>query len=139
MQQITIHTDGASRGNPGKAAIAYTINIDGKEVIEHAETIGETTNNQAEYKALLAATKKLHEQDISNSQLDFFADSELMVKQINKEYRVKNAELQPVYDELCRQITALLERGNSLTFSAVRREHNKRADQLANLALDGKY
>ena len=136
MPNITLHTDGACRGNPGAASIAYR--IDGlPEVIEHAEKIGDTTNNQAEYRAMVAALTALGELGPTNSSINCFADSELMIKQINGEYRVKDELLRPHFLAI-KQLIGILEiAGNELSFTAVRREQNKRADELANLALDG--
>lgn len=136
MAEITIHTDGASRGNPGAAAIAYHIN-GLPEKIEHAETIGNTTNNQAEYQAMLAALTALGELKLKDSIVECFADSELMIKQINGDYRVKDALLRPHFMAIKKHIETLERAGNEILFTAVRRAENKRADELANLALDG--
>ena len=131
---LTIYTDGASRGNPGDAAFAYVISRDGQQPIEEADCLGQMTNNQAEYTALLRALEhalKLgtHHRVIVNS------DSELLVKQMNGEYRVKNEELRGLYKQAC----ALRDRFEGpVTIRHVRREQNKRADQLCNEALDGK-
>jgi ribonuclease HI len=130
---LTIHTDGASRGNPGAAAYAYVIASEGRDPIEEAGCLGEMTNNQAEYTALVKALEhalRLGPQHrvIVNS------DSELMVKQLRGEYRVKNEELRPLYEQARR----LRDRFQQpVTFRHVRREHNRRADELCNEALDG--
>lgn len=137
MADIVIHTDGASRGNPGAAAIAYVINRAGEKLIKHAETIGTTTNNQAEYQALLAALAKLAELTPSASMIECFSDSELMVKQLNGEYKMKNAELRPHFAAIQTLAEQLRRANNKLTFIAVRRHENKLADQLCNQALDG--
>jgi len=133
---ITIHTDGASRGNPGAAAIAYV--IEGlPERIEQARTIGTTTNNQAEYQALLAALTKLADMGPTSQDIECIADSELMIKQLRGEYRVKDELLRPHYQAILTLVRQLEVDGNTFSFTAVRRAQNKRADQLANLALDG--
>jgi ribonuclease HI len=129
---VTIHIDGASRGNPGPAAFAYTIAGPGGEVVEHAEVLDPTTNNVAEYTALLRALAAAAERGYGT--LHIFSDSELMVKQVNGLYRVKNEQLKPLYEQACRLIDGF----GSVTLRHVRREQNKRADELCNLALDGK-
>ena len=136
--EITVNTDGASRGNPGKSAIAYVIKGISDEVIEFAKVIGETTNNQAEYQALIAALEKILEENVKNSNIVFNLDSELVVKQIEGLYKVKNAQLKPVYDDATSLIKNIEHNGNLTSFVAIRRENNKRPDELANLALDGK-
>ncbi len=135
MTKYVIHTDGASRGNPGDAAIAYVINQD-NNLTEYCQRIGETTNNIAEYQAMQAALEKLIEMSVEHSQLDFFSDSELMVKQLLGEYRVKDAKLRPLYDSIQSMLTKLQSDGNHYTLNAIRRQYNKRADELANHALD---
>jgi ribonuclease HI len=130
---LTIHTDGASRGNPGAAAFAYIIAQDGQATIEEAGCLGEMTNNQAEYTALVRALE--HALQLGREhRLLIHSDSELMVKQMNGEYRVKNEELRSIYEQarsLVRRFTA------RVTFRHVRRGLNIRADQLCNEALDG--
>lgn len=135
MTQYTVHTDGASRGNPGPAAIAYVINNQ-ETVTEYSKRIGVTTNNQAEYQALLAALDKLVELSIESAEIEFFADSELMIKQLLGEYKVKNIELKPVFEAVKERLNLLEQQGNTYKLNAIRREYNKRADELANWALD---
>ena len=131
---LTIHTDGASRGNPGEAAFAYVISRDGQPPIEEADCLGQMTNNQAEYTALVRALQHALELE-PHHRLIVHSDSELMVKQMNGEYRVKNEDLRDLYEEAC----ALRKRfAGPVTIRHVRREQNKRADQLCNEALDGK-
>lgn len=136
MQEIIIHTDGASRGNPGNAAIAYVIEGLTPEDIEHGEKIGITTNNQAEYQALVAALEFVAEQNPQNAEINCFADSELMVKQLNGEYRVKDPLLKPHFDRIISAAHSLEHKGNTVTFTAVKRSENARADKLGNIALD---
>jgi ribonuclease HI len=133
---VMIHTDGAARGNPGAAAIAYIIEGLPDGPIEFAQTIGKATNNQAEYQALLEALKKLATLQPTSLMVKCLADSELMVKQLNGEYRVKNAELRPHFAAIQQLVSSLKQGGNTIIFSAVRRIHNQRADQLCNQALD---
>src|SRR6266566_7182269 len=99
--ELIIHTDGASRGNPGAAAFAYVIYRDGEPDIEEAGCLGEMTNNQAEYTALVRALEHALELG-SENRVIVHSDSELMVKQLNGEYRVKNEELRPLYEEAVR-------------------------------------
>jgi ribonuclease HI len=130
---LTIHTDGASRGNPGAAAYAYVIARDGLPPIEEADCLGEMTNNQAEYTALVRALEHALELGAHHSVL-IHSDSELMVKQMRGEYRVKNEELRDLYEEA----TALARRFTGpVTLRHVRRSQNRRADELCNEALDG--
>ena len=130
MSTATIHVDGAARGNPGPSAIAYVIARPQLAPLEFADTIGTATNNVAEYSALVAALSRAAEMGLK--EIDVFSDSELMVKQMAGEYRVKHPDLQPLYQEA----TALRKRFAKMTLSHVRREHNKRADELGNIALD---
>ena len=130
---LTIHTDGASRSNPGEAAYAYTIARDGQPIIEEAGRLGRITNNQAEYAALVRALEHALRLGAHNRLL-IHSDSELMVKQMRGEYKVKNEDLRDLYQqarELVRQYSG------PITFKHVRREHNRRADELCNEALDG--
>lgn len=133
---ITVHTDGASRGNPGAAAIAFVISglPDGK--VEYREAIGTYSNNQAEYRAMTAVLEKLIELEVKESNISVLSDSELMVKQINGEYRVKDANLRPLFEQVLDSCEKLKSNGNQLQFTAIRRELNKEADSLANIALD---
>jgi ribonuclease HI len=132
--QLKIHTDGASRGNPGPAAFAFVIARDGQPPIEQAGRLDDTTNNQAEYTALVRALE--HALTLGAGQrVTLHSDSELIVKQMNGQYRVKDAGLKPLYEEadrLRRRFT------HPVKFVHVRREANTRADELCNMALDGR-
>lgn len=128
----TIFTDGASRGNPGAAAWAFVLTRPGAEVVEVAAKLGTTTNNVAEYTALVRALE--HAGRLGIRRIDLFSDSELLVKQMNGEYAVKSVELRDLYDEAQR-----LRRGfDGVRIAHVRRAQNKRADELCNAALDGR-
>jgi ribonuclease HI len=127
-----INIDGAARGNPGPAAFAFVITHDGEPVLEEAGRLGITTNNVAEYKALIRALERAA--TLGGDRLVVRSDSELLVKQMNGEYKVKNAALKELYD----QAQALRAKFTALTLQHVRREQNRRADQLCNDALDGK-
>ncbi|HVC19544.1 MAG TPA: ribonuclease HI family protein [Vicinamibacterales bacterium] len=127
----TIYIDGGSRGNPGPAAFGVRIEDgDGALVAELRESLGIATNNVAEYRGLLAALTWAVSH--GHRQVRVRSDSELLVKQMRGEYRVKNAGLQPLHQQ-ARSLVARLER---VTFEHVPRSRNKEADRLANLAMD---
>jgi ribonuclease HI len=128
---ITAYIDGGSRGNPGPAGYGVRFeSADGQLIEELHESVGIATNNVAEYRGLLAAlTWAL---DRGHRTVHVRSDSELLVKQMRGEYRVKNAGLQPLYEEARR----LVGRIGHVTFEHVRRERNRHADRLANLAMD---
>lgn len=135
--EITVHTDGACRGNPGKASVAFTITGIGEKPIEYAQPIGVTTNNQAEYQAMHAAVNELAEHQLHNNDIQFFSDSELMIRQLTGVYKVKDGLLRPIFSEIMAGLEKLRADGNEISLTAVRREENQRADELANMALDG--
>jgi ribonuclease HI len=134
---ITIHTDGACRGNPGAASIAYVITGLEEQPIEYAKPIGTTTNNQAEYQAMRAAVERLAEVNPSGESIEIYSDSELMIRQLTGVYRVKDPLIRPWYEEITGMLSSMKAQGNTFELTAIRREHNKRADELANMALDG--
>jgi ribonuclease HI len=126
-----LSTDGGARGNPGPAAFAYVLETeDGTVLAAHGETIGVATNNVAEYRALVAGLEKAAE--VGVDELVVVSDSELLVKQMRGEYRVKNEALRGLSDEAGR----LARKVGRVTYTAVRREHNELADRLVNEALD---
>jgi ribonuclease HI len=128
---ITAYIDGGSRGNPGPAGYGVQIvDDDGMVVEELHESVGVATNNVAEYRGLLAALAWAIDRGVRA--LHIRSDSELLVKQLRGEYRVKNPNLQPLYRDAC----ALVGRIGRVTFEHVRREFNKEADRLANQAMD---
>jgi len=131
MSKIIIHSDGGARGNPGPAGIGAVLNAeDGIVLAEISKYLGETTNNQAEYKALIAGLEKAKE--LKAEEVDCYLDSELVVKQLNHEYKVKNADLATLF----LQVHNLSLSFKKITFIHVRREYNKEADRLANEAMD---
>jgi ribonuclease HI len=131
---LHIHTDGASRGNPGKAAYAYVIELPDGDPIEEADCLGTMTNNQAEYTALVRALEHALELG-ARHRIMVQSDSELLVKQMRGEYQVKNEDLR----ELFQQAQALRQKfDGTVTFQHVRRQANSRADALCNEVLDGK-
>ncbi|MBA3428564.1 MAG: ribonuclease HI family protein [Actinobacteria bacterium] len=125
-------TDGGARGNPGPAAYGYVLEgDDGTVLAAHGEAMGVATNNVAEYSALIAGLEKALELAVGD--LEVVSDSELMVKQMRGEYKVKNAALR----ELSLRAGQLAREVGSVRYTAVRREHNELADRLVNEALDG--
>lgn len=132
IKRVVIFTDGASRGNPGPAAIGATIKDKrGKLIAFISQRIGRATNNQAEYKAVIAALE--HAITLGADQVEIHSDSELVVRQINGEYRVKKATLKPLYQ----QVKQLQSQLKSFTITHIPRQQNIEADNLANKALNG--
>jgi ribonuclease H / adenosylcobalamin/alpha-ribazole phosphatase len=126
-----LSTDGGSRGNPGPAAYGYVLELDDGTVLDaRGETIGVATNNVAEYRGLLAGLASALERGVE--ELDVVSDSELLVKQMRGEYKVKNETLRELVDEA----ESLARRLGRVRYTAVRREHNELADRLVNEALD---
>ena len=126
-----LSTDGGARGNPGPAAYGYVLEAeDGTVLAAHGEAIGRATNNVAEYRALLAGLEKAIELGVDD--LEVVSDSELVVKQMRGEYKVKNEALRELNDAAA----SLAGRLRSVRYTAVRREHNELADRLVNEALD---
>ncbi|RJO62040.1 reverse transcriptase-like protein [candidate division WS5 bacterium] len=165
MNKITIYTDGGARNNPGPAGIGVVLYDENKKIIEtYKEYIGEATNNQAEYKALIKglelaekyidSRRSLSAKEIPASagmtkeggndpatlklrgaskgvEINCFLDSELVVKQLNKEYKVKDPGIKELYNQVLD-----LAMFKNISFSHVRREQNKLADKLVNEAID---
>jgi ribonuclease HI len=126
-----LFTDGGARGNPGPAAAAYVLEADDGHVLAaHGEAIGVATNNVAEYRALVAGLAKAVE--VGVDELEVVSDSELLVKQMNGEYRVKS----PALVELSLEAAQLARRLGRVRYRAVRRIENELADRLVNEALD---
>jgi ribonuclease HI len=131
MNRIVLHTDGASRGNPGDAGIGVVItDPEGNILSEIADYIGVATNNVAEYTALV---RGLHEAvRLGATEVVIATDSELMARQISGVYKVKSANLKPVFEEAITLLRAFA----NVSISHVMREFNKRADELANEGID---
>lgn len=126
-----IFSDGGARGNPGPAGIGAVIyGEDGSIIAKVSKYLGVSTNNQAEYKALIAALQKAKELKLLN--LDCYLDSELVVKQLKREYKVKNKDLAPLFLEIHNLSIAF----KSINYYHIPREENKVADKLANEAMD---
>jgi ribonuclease HI len=129
--KATLYTDGGSRGNPGPAASAFVLEAEDGTVLDaRGDTIGVATNNVAEYRALLAGLERAVE--VGVDELEVVSDSELLVKQMRGEYKVKNAALRELSLEAARLARAI----GKVSYRAVRREHNELADRLVNEALD---
>ncbi len=139
MKKIIIYTDGASRGNPGKAAMGVVFCNEKREVIKkYSEYLSDkATNNEAEYNAVIFALKKFKllfgKQLAKNTDVEIRSDSELLVKQLNGEYKILNDKIQPLFLE----IWNLRFDFKSIKFKSLGRDKNKEADRLANEALDG--
>lgn len=144
-----IFTDGGARGNPGPAGIGIQVKVraDGadKIIYEQASAIGEATNNEAEYKAFLAALEwlrdhcqmKLQKQNLLPiEKAEFYLDSKLVVEQIKKNWKLKSPALKILAEEAWILIEELEEMELALEFKHVRRENNQGADELVNRALD---
>jgi ribonuclease HI len=126
-----LFTDGGARGNPGPAASAYVLEAEDGTVLDaRGATIGVATNNVAEYRALVDGLRRAVE--VGVDELEVVSDSELVVRQMRGEYRVKNEALRALFLEA----TSLAGRVGSVRYTAVRREGNELADRLVNEALD---
>ena len=131
MKNFTLHTDGGSRGNPGPAGIGGVISdSNGEFLVEFKKYIGVATNNIAEYMALIEGLRLAIDNEIKA--LDCYLDSELIVKQLNGQYKVKDSNMKLLFAK----VTELLSNFDSVKFEHVRRENNKEADRLVNEALD---
>ncbi len=131
MVTAKLWTDGGARGNPGPAAYGYVLEAENGTVLAaHGEAIGEATNNVAEYRALVAGLEKAVE--LAVDEVEVVSDSELLVKQMRGEYKVKNEALL----ELSLAAARLAREIGRVRYTAVRREHNELADRLVNEALD---
>ena len=130
-KKFIIYTDGGARNNPGPAGIGAVLMDENKNIVaEISEYIGLGTNNQAEYKALLAAIRKARE--LKAEEVEFYLDSELVVKQMKREYRVKDKELAQLFLKIYNISLGF----KKISFTHVPRELNKEADKLVNEAID---
>jgi ribonuclease HI len=127
--KAVVYTDGGARGNPGPAAIGVVLHLEGKESVHIGEAIGDATNNIAEYRALLHALREAKSRGVT--ELECRLDSELVVKQLNREYKVRERHLAPLFV----QVWNLAQGFRSIRFVAVPRSENREADHLVNKAL----
>jgi ribonuclease HI len=131
--KLVVNVDGGSRGNPGPAAIAAVVqDPDGGVLEEAAERIGTATNNVAEYKALLLGIERAAA--IGATEVELVGDSELIVRQVEGKYKVKDATMRELHAEVSKALSAF----EGWSIRHVRREHNSEADRLVNEALDGR-
>ena len=131
VTRLVVNVDGGSRGNPGPAAIAAVASEPGGTILaERSEAIGRATNNVAEYRAMLLGIELARE--LGASEVELIGDSQLIVRQVRGEYKVKDANLKPLRE----QVVGALEDFESWTIRDVRRERNEEADRLVNEALD---
>jgi len=128
--KANLHTDGGARGNPGPSAIGFVLEIPGQAAIAVGECIGKATNNQAEYKALIRGLTKAVKEGVQ--EIVCYLDSELVVRQLKGEYKVRDADLKKLFDK----VKGLVNKFSAVEFSHIRREKNKQADKLVNKALD---
>jgi ribonuclease HI len=132
MEKLVVNVDGGARGNPGPAAVGVVVQAPGGEVLEErGERIGRATNNVAEYRALLLGIERAAE--LGAGKLELVGDSELVVRQVKGEYKVKDATLRELHAEVKRALRVF----ESWSIRHVRREQNAEADRLVNRALDG--
>lgn len=130
-KKLIIYTDGGARNNPGPAGIGAMLMDENRKVVaEISDYIGLGTNNQAEYKALLAAIRKA--QELKVEEVEFYLDSELVVKQMKREYRVKDKELAQLFLKIYNISLGF----KKISFTHIPRELNKEADKLVNEAID---
>jgi len=131
--KVVVHVDGGSRGNPGPAAVAAVATDEaGDELAERNAYIGETTNNVAEYRAVLLALELAR--DLGANEVEVVNDSELVARQIGGEYKVKQAHLKPLHAQVMDELRSF----DRWAVRNVRRELNARADELVNEALDSR-
>jgi len=131
ISEVVLFTDGASRGNPGLAgAGVYITDTGGKKLVEKSLFLGKTTNNVAEYRALIIGLEEVIK--INPSHVTVKMDSELIVKQLNGEYRVRNPGLLPLYRDAVERIEQI----NGIRVQHIPRNENREADRLANKAID---
>ena len=135
--RFIIYTDGGSRGNPGPSAIGVVIcNEKGEPLKKYSQAIGEKTNNEAEYEAVIFALKKIKalygKEEMKKSQIEMRIDSELVVNQLNHEYKIEESNIQKFF----LKVWNLMFDFGKIKFVSIPREKNKEADKLVNQVLD---
>jgi len=134
MNKITVWCDGGSRGNPGKSASAFVARLNGRVVKQGSEFLGITTNNVAEYSAVILALNWLTETpDILPAEINFILDSQLVVRQLSGVYKVKNTKLKELYETIKILETKIV---SKINFVSVSREKNILSDSMVNKELD---
>ena len=134
--KIIVYTDGGARDNPGPAAIGVVITQEGQTLKKYSDFIGHATNNQAEYQAVIFALKKIkllfNKKKAKTMKIEICLDSELMAKQLNHQYKIKEKDLQPLFLKIWNLILDF----GQINFKYIPRQQNKEADRLVNQALD---
>ena len=134
--KIIVYTDGGARDNPGPAAIGVVITQEGQTLKKYSDFIGEATNNQAEYQAVIFALKKIKllfgKKKAKTMEIEICLDSELVAKQLNHQYKIKEKDLQPLFLKIWNLILDF----GQINFKYIPRQQNKEADRLVNQALD---
>ncbi len=140
MQRLILYTDGGSRGNPGPGALGVVIKIQNEKLKmkkEYSKYLGNVTNNQAEYEAIIFGLQKakgIIKSKKLPKKIECFLDSELVVEQINHQYKIKNQGIQPLFIKVWNLTLDF----DKVTFKCIPREENKEADRLVNKILDSK-
>ena len=134
-QDLEIYSDGGARGNPGPGASAFVVFDNKKQVFEKSKYLGITTNNIAEYFAVLLAIFWLSKNvvDLQTGKVKFFMDSELVVKQLSGKYKIKNQKLKAIYEKIINLVNT---NGMLVDFNHIPRNKNKKADSLVNKEID---
>lgn len=130
MSPATLHTDGGARGNPGPAGSGFVLHVSADRTVKRGSYLGKMTNNQAEYRALLAGLQQAQAEGVR--ELICYLDSELVVNQLNGSYRVKDVKLAPLYREVQAQAASF----DQISFHHVPRAKNAHADELVNRAIN---
>jgi len=136
---INVYTDGGSRGNPGHSGYGLVIYDDDQKILfQESKYLGIKTNNEAEYSGLIGALSWINDnqKSLDISQINFYADSQLMIRQMQKIYKVKSPNLIPIFNQAQDFIKTI---SSPIFFKDIRRDFNKFADQLANEAMDKKH
>ncbi len=135
---INVYTDGGSRGNPGPSGYGLVVYDDGQKILfQESKYLGIKTNNEAEYSGLIGALNWINnnKNSLEISQINFYADSQLMIRQMQKKYKVKAPNLIPIFNQ-AQDLIKLI--SLPIIFKDIRRDFNQLADELANEAMDKK-
>src|SRR4030043_1118473 len=135
-EEIKIYSDGGARGNPGPSASAFVVFKNNKILFKNSKYFGIKTNNQAEYTALMMAYKWLEKNNISKYKIYFYLDSEVVVKQIQGIFKIKNNQLKVLFKKIKYYENIIEKRNNNLRHILIKREFNTIADKLVNKSID---